>query len=243
MVKKMLLCFLCLYLLLSVFGCKEESTGPSIPELIKPTIEYFTTTPDSIILGDSSTLSWSVTNATTVSINQGIGIVSAAGTIDVSPMATTTYALTASNNDGRNSLSCTVEIIKWAVLQYSTIPADPEFIYDPGLNETISTFVAVFTETVGVGGQLDKISFTPCPTGLPYEFIGGTFDAFGSFSFCCDVTMPGKATCFSMAWQGIDDNGYTIDESAWFNISWDNGTGHIALLRIVEEINHHKLIR
>ena len=241
MSKKAFLCFLVFCLFLTIFGCKEEPTSPNIPEFIKPTIEFFTAAPNSIILGDSSTLSWSVTNATTVSINQGIGIVSAAGTINVNPMATTTYTLVADNSDGRSSLSCTVEMMKWAMLQYSTLPADPEFSYD-GIN-TNSVFVAVFTETAGVGGQLDKISFTPCPTGLPYEFIGGTFDAFGSFSFCCDVTMPGKATCFSMAWQGIDDNGYAIDESAWFNISWDNGTGHIASLRIVEGMNHHKLMR
>jgi len=243
MVKKTFLWFLCLFFLLYVLGCKESPTTPNIPELIKPTIEYFTATPGSIILGDSSTLSWSVTNATTISINQGIGVVSAAGTIDVSPGATTIYALTADNSDGRSSLSCEVKIIKWAILQYSTIPTDPEFTYDLVLDETSSVFVAVFTEIAGVGGTLNKISFTPCPAGPPHEFAGGIFNALDNFSFCCDVTMPGKATCFSMAWQGVDNNGYAIDESAWFNISWDNGTGHIALLRIVEGTNHHKLIR
>jgi len=196
MLKKMFLWFIYLFLFLLIPGCKENPTTPNVPELIKPTIEYFTAMPDSIILGESTTLSWSVTNATAISINQGIGVVSATGTIDVSPGATTIYALTADNSDGRSSLSCTVEIIKWAVLQYSTIPADPEFTYDLGLDETSSVFVAVFTEIVGVGGTLDKISFTPCPAGPPHEFAGGIFNALDSFSFCCAVTMPGKATCF-----------------------------------------------
>ena len=54
--------------------------------------------PTSITTGQSSVLTWSTTNATTVSINQGIGTVAASGTRSVSPTATTTYTLTATNS-------------------------------------------------------------------------------------------------------------------------------------------------
>ncbi|MGA7707806.1 MAG: alkaline phosphatase family protein [Acidobacteriaceae bacterium] len=56
--------------------------------------------PTSITGGNTSTLSWSTTNATTVSINQGIGIVSASGSTVVSPTSTTQYVLTATSNSG-----------------------------------------------------------------------------------------------------------------------------------------------
>ena len=56
--------------------------------------------PTTITGGNTATLSWSTTNATTVSINQGIGIVSASGSTTVSPTSTTQYVLTATSNSG-----------------------------------------------------------------------------------------------------------------------------------------------
>ena len=65
-----------------------------------PVISYFTANPGSITLGASSTLSWGVSGATTVSINQGVGAVPPSASILVSPAATTTYTLTATNASG-----------------------------------------------------------------------------------------------------------------------------------------------
>jgi len=57
-----------------------------------PVIEYFT--------AEGSTLSWSVSDATRVIINQGIGLVDSTGTYSVSPTVDTTYKLTATNQGG-----------------------------------------------------------------------------------------------------------------------------------------------
>ena len=65
-----------------------------------PVISYFTASPGSITPGASSTLSWSVSGATTVSVNQGVGAVPPSASILVSPAATTTYTLTATNASG-----------------------------------------------------------------------------------------------------------------------------------------------
>ena len=65
-----------------------------------PVVNYFAASPGSITLGASSTLSWGVSGATTVSINQGIGPVPSSGLVSVSPGATTTYTLTATNAAG-----------------------------------------------------------------------------------------------------------------------------------------------
>ena len=63
----------------------------------EPTISYFTVSPTSINSGGSATLLWSTANADSVSIDQGIGTVSARGSLKVSPTSTTTYTLTATN--------------------------------------------------------------------------------------------------------------------------------------------------
>ncbi len=65
-----------------------------------PVINSFNASPASIIIGGSTTLSWNVAGATSLSIDHGIGSVSLVGTKSVSPAATTNYTLTASNAAG-----------------------------------------------------------------------------------------------------------------------------------------------
>lgn len=70
--------------------------------------------PASIIRGGSSTLSWKVTNATTVVIDNGIGTVAASGSKVVSPAATTTYAITATHANGyKVTASATVSVSEY----------------------------------------------------------------------------------------------------------------------------------
>ncbi len=112
MIKKMLLFFLCFTLFLSMPGCKKKlPTSPDIPTEVLPTITSFTANPTSIARGGTSVLSWSTTNATSISINQGVGNVSATGTVEVSPEETTAYTLTATNSDGSKTQSCTIEVV------------------------------------------------------------------------------------------------------------------------------------
>jgi YVTN family beta-propeller protein len=67
-----------------------------------PHIGAFTANPTAVLLGNSSALSWTgITNATTCAIDNGVGTVSCAdGTTNVSPVATTTYTLTATGPGG-----------------------------------------------------------------------------------------------------------------------------------------------
>ncbi len=66
--------------------------------------------PSTITAGQTSTLTWSTTNATTVSINQGIGVVSASGSTVVSPTDTTQYTLTATGTGGTATASATITV-------------------------------------------------------------------------------------------------------------------------------------
>lgn len=66
-----------------------------------PKINSFLANPGHIAGGQSTTLSWNTAKADTVSINNGVPAISGAtGTVSVSPGATTTYTLTATNAAG-----------------------------------------------------------------------------------------------------------------------------------------------
>jgi hypothetical protein len=71
------------------------SNEPQEPAEIS--IVLFEVTPSIINLGGVANLSWAVTGATLVSIDQGIGSVALTGQRVIIPMVTTTYTLTASN--------------------------------------------------------------------------------------------------------------------------------------------------
>jgi len=85
--------FFILIAILLITGC--SSTPPAVP-----IINSFSADSPSITVGEFSTLSWSVTDATTVTIDNGVGTVALSGTTTVSPVTTTTYTLTATNTAG-----------------------------------------------------------------------------------------------------------------------------------------------
>ncbi|OGG60618.1 hypothetical protein A2765_03510 [Candidatus Kaiserbacteria bacterium RIFCSPHIGHO2_01_FULL_56_24] len=74
-----------------------------------PTISTFVATPSSITSGQSSVLSWTVSNASTTSINNGVGAVSGTS-VTVTPGVTTTYALSAVNPGGTTTANVTVTV-------------------------------------------------------------------------------------------------------------------------------------
>jgi len=246
MIKKMLLCFLCLSLFFPMFSCKKKlPTEPDIPELILPTIESFTATPESIMLGDYSVLSWSVKNATNITIDHGVGTVSSTGTTEVSPEATTTYTLTATNSDGSKTASCVVEILKWAELDVSLDPEFPWFWWNPIYERWQSEFIIIMTETAGVGGQISSVLVTAWQYDImfySYDFGGGSFNPLGNFRPYILLRLIKQPDVIIFGIEGVDDNGYAIELVYWFEVTWTQSTGTMRLLKIVEGQSHHKLI-
>lgn len=91
-------------------GTGSRSVGVTVvPPGPKPTIDAFAASPTAIFAGQSTTLSWSVTGADTLSISPGIGAVTGSS-VTVSPSATTTYTLTAKNLNGSVTKSTTVTV-------------------------------------------------------------------------------------------------------------------------------------
>jgi hypothetical protein len=75
-----------------------------------PSIGSFTTSQTSITAGQSATLSWATSGGTSVSIDQGVGAVSASGSATVSPASTLTYTLTAANSAGPATRTVTITV-------------------------------------------------------------------------------------------------------------------------------------
>jgi RHS repeat-associated protein len=74
-------------------------------------IVNFSASPASIQEGGTSTLTWTTSNAETVSIDQGIGDVDVNGSVTVTPPETTTYTLTATGPGGTTTATATVTVI------------------------------------------------------------------------------------------------------------------------------------
>ena len=87
------------------FTMTRSSTGAP-----GPVVSSFAANPSSIDPGQSSTLSWSTINATSASIDNGVGAAPIGGSVSVSPRQTTTYALTATGPGGSATATATVTV-------------------------------------------------------------------------------------------------------------------------------------
>jgi len=111
---------ICMMLALFAAGCKKKAPPPPppppppvekpAPPPPAPTIGEFVAEPSSIERGQSSTLRWSVTDATNISIDNGIGTVQATGSRRVFPSDSTTYTLTATGPGGTKTATATVNV-------------------------------------------------------------------------------------------------------------------------------------
>ena len=85
-------------------GCSKKPVAQAPPPAAPPLAAQPTVTlqasPTSINKGDTSTLSWSSTNATQLTIAPDVGAVAAQGSTKVSPAESTTYTITASGPGG-----------------------------------------------------------------------------------------------------------------------------------------------
>jgi hypothetical protein len=96
-----------------------------------PRIIQFSAIPGQISSGQSSNLVWAVENATTVNITT-LGNVSLSGTQSVSPTATTTYVLTATNATGSSTANAIVNVTVIPGPMITSFTATPPTSPSPG---------------------------------------------------------------------------------------------------------------
>ncbi len=108
-------------ILMFAAGCKKKQpvappppTPPAQPTRVEKgpaaVINSFRAEPSTIVRGESSTLRWDVSNATEVTIDNGVGTVPARGSRQVTPSASTTYRMTAKGGGGDAVSAATVSV-------------------------------------------------------------------------------------------------------------------------------------
>jgi uncharacterized repeat protein (TIGR02543 family) len=158
--------FFAMMFLVFITGC--SGTPPAVP-----LINSFSASPTTITAGESSTLSWSVTDAASVTIDNGVGTVALSGTTAVNPTTTTTYTLTATNVAGSVTAQTMVTVSSALTVTYDgngatagTVPVDLSSPYQFGVTVTV----------LGNTGDLIRIN----DGGTSYRFIGWNTEADGS---------------------------------------------------------------
>ena len=145
--------FLAMVVLALVSGC-------SGPTPTTPIINSFLANPTTITVGESSTLSWIVTDATSVTIDQTIGSVASTGTNAVSPATTTTYTLTATNAAGSVTATTTVTVNPVATtygnIDIKSTPTGAKVYIDGVDTGSVTPYVKTHIETGIHTIKLDK---------------------------------------------------------------------------------------
>ncbi|MGI9102669.1 MAG: carboxypeptidase regulatory-like domain-containing protein [Terriglobales bacterium] len=128
----------------------KQAVNVNVVSSTAPTVQL-SANPSSITAGQSSTLSWSSTNATSVTIS-GVGTFGPSGSVSVSPGATTTYTATATGSSGSATSSTTVTVQS---ASFSCTPSSTNHtvtICSPANGATVSSpvhVVASSTDTTG----------------------------------------------------------------------------------------------
>ncbi len=187
-----------------------------------PTITTFTAIPRHIIGGGLSTLSWNVSNATSVSIDQGIGAVSPSGTQTVTPATTTTYTLTATNGSGSSIAAVTIatDVMPVVLPVINTFTANPMTILGSGPS-TLSWNVAGATSIV-INQGIGDVTATPISSQAVNPAATTTYTLIatnGTYSVTASVTITVIPVINSFT-----ANPYSIDVGRTSTLQW-NVTG------------------
>jgi hypothetical protein len=129
---KILVLFCIIVVLVSMTGCGD----PGEPG--EPIVGIFYVDPSTINQGESSTLTWNVNDADTITITS-IGTVTPSGSTPVSPVVTTVYILTATNSAGSVTASATVTVIPFIPCTTGTlsINIDDNYTYWVYIDEVL----------------------------------------------------------------------------------------------------------
>ena len=95
-----------------------QGATPAAP----PQITSFAAVPSSIRPGQQTTLTWTTSNALSVSIDNGVGSQPQSGSVTVSPTQTTSYTLTATNSVSSSTSTVGVVVITTPKLAVNTLP-------------------------------------------------------------------------------------------------------------------------
>jgi len=150
-------------------GCPEKKVEVPVPTVL------FTASPDVVSKGQSVTLTWQVTNASSVEI-EGIGPVDISGSKKVKPTGNTTYTLTATGEGGTKVSSVDVELAAGPV-PIVLFSINPESM-QTGHSATLKWEVTNATE-VSIDGGIGKVQVKGSKQVKPTSSTSYTLTAVG----------------------------------------------------------------
>jgi hypothetical protein len=157
------------------------------PKGTVPVIASFTANPTNLVRGVSSTLAWTVTGSTSLSIDQGVGDVTGTSSTSVSPTVTTTYTLTATNAKGDSTATATVTVLPYRIPESANVVAHVWW-NGSSIQQTGSAFAMVGTvPQVAASGSVPA-GAGPYSTANYYD-AGNTLEQHASLSVCALVTL------------------------------------------------------
>lgn len=178
-----------------------------------PVISSFTANPGSITQGGQATLSWSVSGATSITIDNGVGNVSTATSKTVSPAQTTTYTLTATNSTGASTAHATVTV---TTLPTTTGPSTPVLTSATASGPTAVNLVwTASTSSAGIG------SYQILRNGALLATVSGT-----TLSYADQSVSPGAAYSYSV--RAVDGGGYLSAVSNSIQVAVPNAPASIS---------------
>ena len=213
---------------LTMTGLGGTNTATATVTIPAPT-GSITASPTSILLGGSSTLSWTSTNATSASINNGVGGVATSGSVNVSPSATTTYTLTLTGPSGTTTGQVTITVYPPPTASLSASPATVNL----GSASTLSWSTANATSISinnGVGSVATSGSVNVTPAATTTYTLTATGPG-GTATSQATVTIPAPSGSLSASPASITQGSSTTlswSSSNATSASINNGVGGVA---------------
>lgn len=205
-------------------GNVTRSVIVTVNALKTPTISSFAPAKSTIVAGESTTLNWSVANATSLTLTPG-GTVTGTTSATVTPSATTTYTLKATNASGSTSKTTTVTVATMPVISAFTASASSVVA---GTQVHLSwTVSAGATLSLSPGGAVSGTGIDVTPTvSTNYVLTATTAGGSTTASLLVDVTppppvpvissfaatAPGADGSATLSWNVTGANTVTIDQ-------------------------------
>jgi hypothetical protein len=172
---------------------------------VPPPTATLTVSPSTINAGQSTLLSWSTSNATTVSIDQGIGTVSPSGSRTITPTVTTVFTLTASNSTGTATATATVTVVPGPTAAISVSPSTITSGGSATLSWSATNAVSVSIDQ-GIGAVLASGSIAVAPaTTTTYTIIATGQSSSVSQSTTLTVSPAGGSPAYFAVGAGFTD--------------------------------------
>ncbi|MHC1753841.1 MAG: hypothetical protein AB9861_00120 [Methanosarcina sp.] len=202
---------------------EEESPSENMPSEDLPSIVSFNADPDVIAKGESSNLTWSVSEATEISIDPGIGTASLTGSQRIFPEETTTFTLTATNEAGSISATKIVYVEEPSTSTSSVVITTPEQV-SPVSGEVFdnsTTQAALKWKTVsGAVNYTVEIDSYDSNTGVWLSEASGSrvVPGISGTSYSLEF-LEGTGQYRWRIW-AVSSEGRESDKSGWWNFSY-----------------------